>query len=281
MRHLQVFPLTEALLQTSPESVEGEEPERRERERRRERESVCFIRFTRELCDDPCIFLPPPTICDLIDCNNGTCVTDVSGENFTYEWMFSGFTGEFCDILIPPPSSCELIDWQQWYLCGWHSVWSSEICQLYIATQVPLLQWYLCGWHFWGTIVTMVLAWLTFLRLRNVSHASTIAAIYQIFWVTRNVRVWNWISQTVISGDSENFIYQWMFSGFTGEFCDIILLPPPSTCNLCDRHLKFSGENFTTGQFCDVTTHSSTIHGIYGLINSDNGTWLSCIAPII
>ena len=69
--------------------------------------------FTGQFCD---ILLPPPSICDLIDCNNGTCVTDTSvnftdtsGDGFICK-CFSGFTGQLCDIALPPPSICDLVN---------------------------------------------------------------------------------------------------------------------------------------------------------------------------
>ena len=79
----------------------------------------CFPGWTGMFCDVPLISSsfaftltptpsPSPLICDSVNCNNGTCVADDLGINFTCQ-CFVGWTGEVCDVPLPPSPSFTLM----------------------------------------------------------------------------------------------------------------------------------------------------------------------------
>ena len=218
----------------------------------------CFAGFTGEFCD---ILLPPPSICDLIDCNNGTCVTetsenftDASGESFTCE-CFLGFTGEFCDILLPPPSICDLID------CN------NGTCVTNVSSENFTCE---CFAGFTGEFCDIILPPPSICDVINCNNGTCVTDV----------------SENFTDASGESFTCE-CFSGFTGEFCDIIL-PPPSICDVIncnngtcvtdvsENFTDASGESFTcecfsgfTGEFCDIILPPPSICDV---INCSNGT---------
>ena len=223
----------------------------------------CFAGFTGEVCD---IALPPPSICDQIDCNNGICVTDVSGENFTCK-CFAGFTGEVCDIALPPPSICDQINCNNGtcvpdasgenFTCECFAGFTGEFCD--IALPPPSICDQIdcnngtcmtdvsgenftceCFTRFTGEFCDIALPPPSICDLVDCNNGTCVADV-----------------------SGENFTCE-CFGGFTGEFCDIAL-PPPSICDQIDCNngtcvTNVSSENFTcecfagfTGEFCDIT----------------------------